>query len=301
MPAFLNRPNNVTAVVGSDVILPCAIKNLGPKSVVWRKTTKPNPISIGEFVFDPDKRYSVNRSDRFIDSRSNSFIHVNPVWNLLVTNVDFHHAGTYQCQISTLETISRNITLNVVDGSQFPVPPHSHPILSAEDHSPPIKAPKGISLTGTDYAEKGAVIDLNCTATAIDYRPKGLDWFKDGTRLKQGGRRLITDQYMGDANVVHSRLEIQRVTMSDAGTYVCRFSQQHVESIKVIVLNTESSNKRRGTDDDPESERSDNHRDEDFYGPESSHRKHSDRDTAHISCPSLMVSFCLASLALVLT
>ncbi|CAG5119236.1 unnamed protein product, partial [Candidula unifasciata] len=94
-----------------------------------------------------------------------------------------------------------------------------------------------IKLSGTQYVEKGTTIDLNCTATDIDYRPKGVDWFKDGTRVKAGGRTLVTEYLVSETNVLHSRLEIERVGMEDAGTYVCRFSQHHVESMKVIVLN----------------------------------------------------------------
>lgn len=91
--------------------------------------------------------------------------------------------------------------------------------------------------------EKGTTIDLNCTATDIDYRPKGVDWFKDGTRVKAGGRTLVTEYLVSETNVLHSRLEIERVSMEDAGTYVCRFSQHHVESMKVIVLNSKLSHK----------------------------------------------------------
>ncbi|RUS82049.1 hypothetical protein EGW08_010205 [Elysia chlorotica] len=311
VPKFVNTPNNVTAVVGSDVILPCSIENLGPKTVIWRKVNKASPISVGDYVFYPDKQYSLDPPDMFADPRisssDNHYHHASSIQrkNLMVTNVNYQHAGVYQCVISTKEDIVRNVTLTVVDGSLFHVPPPSNPVLSTEDRHSRMQPKKtGIELTGTHYVEKGSNIDLNCTATAIDYRPKGLDWFKDGSRLKQGGRRLITDQYMGEANVVHSRLEIQRATMTDAGTYVCRFSQLHVRDIKVIVLNTDSSNKRRGTGTEGlEIERADGPKDEDYYGTMRGENSHSraKEGAAYTVSSSLVLTISLVLAALVWT
>lgn len=95
----------------------------------------------------------------------------------------------------------------------------------------------GIRLEGIQFVEKGMSIVLNCTATAIDYRPKGVDWFKDGSKIKSDSHVLITES--SDSNVLYSTLEIMRSNMSDAGTYVCRSSKYHVASKKVIVLNSE--------------------------------------------------------------
>ncbi|XP_055874017.1 zwei Ig domain protein zig-8-like isoform X3 [Biomphalaria glabrata] len=249
-PTFLETPNNITAVLGSDVTLPCSVQNLGTKSVIWKKTDNLSPITIGEYVYSPDKRFSISRVDPYMDPQSRSEhhrqSHDNPRWNLQIQDVSFTHAGTYECQLSTKEDYGRNVTLHVIDRNS-----------RGSDKK------TGIKLTGTNYVEKGATIDLNCTAIAIDYTPKGVDWFKDGIRIKEGRNTLITEYWRSETNVLHSRLEVERVTMEDAGTYVCRFSHEHVESVKVIVLNSlsdlmassrqvaDSSNKRRagtGTD-----------------------------------------------------
>ncbi|CAL1528012.1 unnamed protein product [Lymnaea stagnalis] len=227
LPTFLDTPNNITAVLGSDVTLPCSVQNLGTKSVIWKKVDNLSPITIGEYVYNPDKRYSITRTDPYMDPQLNRADyhrqgHDNPRWNLQIQDVNFSHAGTYECQLSTKEDFGRNVTLHVVEDRNSRVP----------------EKKTGIKLTGTSYVEKGATIDLNCTATAIDYRPKGVDWFKDGIRIKAGRNTLITEYLMSDTNVLHSRLEIERVVMEDAGTYVCRFSHEHVESVKVIVLNS---------------------------------------------------------------
>ncbi|GFR67139.1 roundabout-like protein 1 [Elysia marginata] len=293
-PTFIDTPNNITAVVGSDVVLPCSIKNLGPKTIIWRKTTKKTPIAVGDYVFDPDKIYTVTEKDTFADPNNHRYVPEKTIkrMNLVVSGVNFEHAGTYQCVASTKKDLVRNVTLNVVDTSYFR--PHSNPVLSTEDRHSRMKPRKtGISLTGTNYVEKGSSIDLNCTATAIDYRPKGLDWFKDGSRLKQGGRRLITDQYMG-ANVVHSRLEIERADMGDAGTYVCRFSHQHVRDIKVNVLN------RTGTDGLELGKPRGSVRGDEYYGTvsrdTSQHR--SDKDAGCMFSSSVALTLFLVLLAL---
>ncbi|XP_059174833.1 hemicentin-1-like isoform X2 [Physella acuta] len=230
LPTFLDTPVNITAVVGSTVILPCTVQNLGPKSVIWKRVDQITPITVGSYVFDPDNRYSVSHNDQNTDE-THRFGQDNSRWNLQIQNVNIEHAGTYECQISTKEDFARNVTLHVIE----------------DKNSRLLEKKTGIKLTGTSYVEKGSTIDLNCTATAIDYRPKGVDWFKDGTRIKANRNTMITEYLVSETNILHSRLEVERVTMDDAGTYVCRFSQEHVESVKVIVLNTESINKRRGT------------------------------------------------------
>ena len=102
----------------------------------------------------------------------------------------------------------------------------------------------GIRLEGIQFVEKGMSIVLNCTATAIDYRPKGVDWFKEGSKIKSDAHVLITES--SDSNVLYSTLEILRSNMTDAGTYVCRSSKYHVASKKIIVLNSECRDFRDG-------------------------------------------------------
>ncbi|KAL8580662.1 hypothetical protein ACOMHN_043478 [Nucella lapillus] len=106
----------------------------------------------------------------------------------------------------------------------------------------------GIRLDGGEFVEKGNPIILNCTASGIDYRPKGVDWFKDGSKVRSDAHVLITES--SDGNVLHSTLEILRSNMTDAATYVCRSTKFHVASKKVNVLNTDTINKRRESEKD---------------------------------------------------
>ncbi|XP_070210026.1 hemicentin-1-like [Littorina saxatilis] len=248
LPTFLNTSVNITSYRGTDVDLPCAIRNLGPKVVVWKKINQVNPITIGQFLFDPDSSYEVVRPKT----------PESPEWNLRITDVQMRHAGVYECQISTKEDLIRNVTLTVVDAKpkNYPVPPRHdgrrrHPdetgMYSVYSCSRPCL--KRIKLDGNEFVEKGMAIMLNCTATAIDYRPKGVDWFKDGSKIKSDAHVLITES--SDNNVLYSTLEIFRSNMSDAGTYVCRSSKYHVASLKVIVLNSESETIKKQRDKPP--------------------------------------------------
>ncbi|XP_076443946.1 uncharacterized protein LOC143282231 [Babylonia areolata] len=235
LPSFLDTPVNITAYRGMDVELPCVVRNLGTKVVVWKKVHEANPITIGEFLYAPDPSYEVLRPK----------LHESPEWNLRIKDVQPVHAGTYECQVSTKDDITRNVTLTVIDANgapDKPVPPKKH------DGNKRLSDEAGIRLDGNEYVEKGNPIVLNCTATGIDYRPKGVDWFKDGSKVRSDAHVLITES--SDGNVLHSTLEVQRSNMSDAGTYVCRSTKFHVASKKVNVLNTDTINKRRESEKD---------------------------------------------------
>ncbi|KAK7481628.1 hypothetical protein BaRGS_00027144 [Batillaria attramentaria] len=214
LPTFLDTPVNITAYRGTDTELPCAVHNLESKMIVWKKLSQVHPIAIGEYVYDPDSSFEVKKR--------------NLNWNLRINDVQMRHAGIYECQISTKEDFTRNVSLTVIDDGTQRRPGEA-----------------GIRLDGSEYVEKGSSIVLNCTATAIDYRPKGVDWFKDGSKIKSDMHVLISEA--SSNNVFYSTLEISRSTMDDAGTYVCRSSKFNVASTKVIVLNTGSSKSERNT------------------------------------------------------
>ncbi|XP_041365546.1 lachesin-like isoform X2 [Gigantopelta aegis] len=218
LPGFLDTPANITIKRGDEAVLPCAVENLGPKSVIWKKVTQAHPITIGEYVFVPDSRFYLRRPRTQLAS---------PEWNLHIRDVQMKHAGVYECQISAKEDIVRYITLNVIETGET--------------------AKTGISLSGTRYVEKGTSIKLNCTAVAKDYLPEDVDWFKDGLKLRSNRRVAISKLPNRKTFTLHSMLEIRRSNMSDAGTYVCRSSNIHIASLKVIVLNAETSNVKRGT------------------------------------------------------
>lgn len=75
--------------------------------VIWRKISDGNVLSVGTYMMVGDGSYSISHRD----SRNE--------WNLVIKNVQLYHAGLYECQISTKEVISKNITLNVIGQKMF--------------------------------------------------------------------------------------------------------------------------------------------------------------------------------------
>ena len=53
-------------------------------------------------MFTSDSSYSVKHPDR------------SKKWSLVIKNVQKHHAGAYECQISTKEDLNKTITLTIL-------------------------------------------------------------------------------------------------------------------------------------------------------------------------------------------
>ena len=96
-----------------------------------------------------------------------------------------------------------------------------------------------IQITAEQYVERGEPIQLQCNATGEYYPPDEMDWFRNGERLttrRQSGMK-ITKQFSILKRTFSSVLSINRATMDDDGTYVCRSSNMQITSTKVHVLN----------------------------------------------------------------
>lgn len=73
--------------------------------VNWRKVSDGYPITVGKLVFTPAKNIEL------VTGKLNETV---TQWNLEIKNVDMDHAGLYECQISSTESYTFNITLNVL-------------------------------------------------------------------------------------------------------------------------------------------------------------------------------------------
>ena len=80
---------------------------------------------------------------------------------------------------------------------------------------------------------------LQCNATGEYYPPDEMDWFRNGERLSSQRHRgvRISKQYSISKRTFTSVLVINRASMDDDGTYVCRSSNMQITSTKVHVLN----------------------------------------------------------------
>lgn len=227
LPSFAETNTNITAYVGSTVLLPCSINNLGTKKVIWKRVNQKHALTIDDFVFTSDSRYYIDHTDHGGD------------WNLVIKDVTKDHAGMYECQISTKEDLSHQIRLNVID-------------------RPPIDKSKAIHISGPNFTEKGEKIQISCNASIDSMTPDQVDWFRDGLKLKsdsETGLSITTNRHR-ETKTLYSVLEIQKSKMTDAGTYICRSSKKDVVSHHVVVLNADSSHEKRGFQDKSKLEKS---------------------------------------------
>ncbi|KAK3730405.1 hypothetical protein RRG08_034728 [Elysia crispata] len=214
LPYFRPTPHNVTFIKGQEAILQCAVENRGTKTVVWRKKTQANPLTIGSTRFVGDKRFKIVHLEHSL------------TWNLHIEDVRANDSGTYECQVvAKRRKIRQNIELYVDD--------------SAEAIKPKI------AINGTLFMEKGQTLRLVCNATGSGYPPDAIDWFKDGSKIKSNGRVTLTSDVSLAESTISSILSVRRGILTDAGTYVCRTSDLQVTSARVNILNTDTNNEKR--------------------------------------------------------
>ncbi|ESP02460.1 hypothetical protein LOTGIDRAFT_138435, partial [Lottia gigantea] len=185
--------------LGEEAKLQCAIQNLGTRTVVWRRASDPNPLTINDVTYVSDSRIKVYHEKYSME------------WSLHIKDVTYEDEGVYECQISSkARSIRRLIMLRVSD----------------------------IEISGSTFVEKGNPLKITCNATGNDYPPEGLDWFKDGLKITPNDRTSINmDVSLSDRTII-STLVMLRADMYDAGTYVCRTSDLQITSVKVNVLNS---------------------------------------------------------------
>lgn len=97
-----------------------------------------------------------------------------------------------------------------------------------------------IQISGPNFTEKGEPIRITCNATSEFIVPHDyMDWFQNGRKLRASHADgiSITEYHQKDTRTLYSILEIEKSTMDDAGTYICRNSRRDVVSHQVIVLN----------------------------------------------------------------
>ncbi|KAH9491895.1 hypothetical protein Btru_028994 [Bulinus truncatus] len=230
-PSFLPRPTNVSFNRGETAVLVCGIDNIGTRTVIWRRASDPNPLTIGSDVYVGASRYSARNSP---DDKE---------WRLIIYDVRDSDAGVYECQISSKKKLIQHVLLRVEDGATRATPMREDDkYLKQDQHLPVIVKSPDIYITGTNFVEKGDPIYLVCNASGQFGPPDDLDWFKDGQKLSPDGiRQVKIDKFkVPSTRTLVSNVAIRHSRMEDAGTYVCRSSNLVMTSLKIHVLNGES-------------------------------------------------------------
>ncbi|KAK3097210.1 hypothetical protein FSP39_007524 [Pinctada imbricata] len=194
---FNRTPTNVTYHVGDTAILPCSVRNLGTKEVIWKRKNQKHVITVGDFVFISDNSYSIDHRDDSDD------------WNLIIKNVQKSHAGYFECQVSTRENMNITVQLNVI----------------------------AVHISGPAFIDKGQPIVLTCNASGpitpddIDWFKDGK---KVRSSAEHISIRSIRN---AETKTLYSTLKIKHGEMTDSGTYICRSSDLEIESHNLMVLN----------------------------------------------------------------
>ncbi|KAK3608966.1 hypothetical protein CHS0354_029306, partial [Potamilus streckersoni] len=223
-PKFMETPSNVTLFRGEHAILKCHIMNLGPRTVIWRKSEQDFPITIGKLVFSSEDEMAVN--DYQVDEAISA-------WDLHIKYAQPSHSGLYQCEISATKIFAHYVSLTVID-----------------DYVPRTPTPPGISIYGRQYVDKGRDIHLICNATGEGIAPEDVDWYFKGEKIVPTNtawlnRATILKRKPIPGNFYISELIIKRSNRQDGGSYVCRSSDLKVSSINVHVLEEGKGNVSR--------------------------------------------------------
>lgn len=223
-PSFNPTKRNVTYHVGETALLQCSVENLGTKEVIWKNRNQKHVITVGTFVYIGSGAYSVSHP-------ANS-----PHYDLVIKNVQRHHAGVFECQVSTREDMSIEVTLNVIDP----------PVKPTYSSSPRASKP-AMTLTGTEFVDQGDPVKLSCNATGVKHVPEDVDWFFDGLKIQSSVEEeiLITKFHSPETRTLISTLEIERSKMKHSGIYICRSTDGIIKSHTVQVINATSNNRIR--------------------------------------------------------
>ena len=101
-----------------------------------------------------------------------------------------------------------------------------------------------VRISGTDYVERGAPIQLQCNASGKPDPPHDLHWLHNDHPVTSDPSAGVLVAKKIEAKYLLSVLSIERSRFSDAGEYVCVTSNQHTASVSVHVLSGMSALQR---------------------------------------------------------
>lgn len=208
-----DREINVTARIGSTVLLDCKIGMLGDKEVTWVQHNKESfhLLTVGRIPYSNDQRISLN-----FRYPSN--------WRLQILYANPRDSGLYQCQVATHPPLVKKINV-VITAPTLTISDDSGRIVSKERH---LKA--------------GSVLRLRCEARdVLESLNESVVWTRgDETLTEDISENRTTEISAGkEVLVIVSTLIVERASPRHAGNYSCLVPGKAKTTVAVHVLNGE--------------------------------------------------------------
>lgn len=92
---------NITATIGHNVVLPCAVRNLGVHNILWLRVRDGDVLAFDDMLITQDARFKLIRKG------ANES-------NLMIEGVRVSDSGEYACQINTYTVKSKLINLIIL-------------------------------------------------------------------------------------------------------------------------------------------------------------------------------------------
>ncbi|XP_022915380.1 limbic system-associated membrane protein-like isoform X2 [Onthophagus taurus] len=200
-------PHNITARVGSTVVLDCRIGLLQDKTVSWlhHKEESMHLLTVGRNEYSSDERITL------------SFRYPNN-FRLEIAYVTRRDEGLYECQVTTHPPKVKKIFLKVT--------------------APEIKISDESGRTATErYYKAGSALELTCLASQIGgpMEEHPISW-KHGDRTLSKG---ISSNTSGGADSAVSTLTVAPLEKKHSGNYTCAVGTLAFSTVAVHVLNGE--------------------------------------------------------------
>ncbi|GFO16413.1 kin of irre-like protein 3 [Plakobranchus ocellatus] len=232
-PEFVFVQPIVVVQTNSLAVLPCSVKNLGDRGVVWRNLSSDGYLTIDKMVWNSDPRV-------FVDYKLQE--DGVTTWDLLIKRVRPSDAGMYECQVTTSERIVLNVELKIEDRTTTMKPKTR--VMKKVTQRDSIKNRK-MEAADQRHSQKkefitaGKSIQLVCKTTVNSLSSAssaGVTWFKDGQAIKSSKHTLLTRYEREEEKLYVNELYIDKTSLGDSGEYHCRLQDKVIDAVMIHVL-----------------------------------------------------------------
>ncbi|XP_066583012.1 uncharacterized protein [Prorops nasuta] len=208
-----DKEMNVTARIGSTVLLDCKIGMLADKQVTWLQHNKDSfrLLTVGRTAYSLDQRISLN-----FRYPSN--------WRLQILYATPRDSGLYKCQVATHPPLVKKINVLV-----------TAPRLTISDDF-------GRVVPKERHLKAGSALKLRCEARdVLESQNESVIWTRgDETLVDDVSENRTTEVSSGkEILVIVSTLIVEKATPRHAGNYSCVVPGKAKTTITVHVLNGE--------------------------------------------------------------